>query len=158
MGKLRDVIPIDDAIVKPMYAPIKHADPIMERYNKECGPVITKPLVEWCTPCLTRIRGRTQPCCGVYKSGVSINWTALELLGKPKRVCIGVTYDEKLALKPVADDDPNGYSVSYIKRGATVGRQGLAKWLIERGVSGLYILEYDDKLKCYIGRGIVNGS
>lgn len=132
---------------------------LQKRYEEECGPVVTKPWVEWITPKFRPVSGDALPTVHVGKTSVSFNQPALELLGFPERVQVGVTVERELAVRPVAPGEW-GYKliIGTAKNGAKsacAGRDYLVKQLIARGLSqGHYRLEYNAKLGCFVGRKV----
>lgn len=128
-----------------------------ERYRSECGPVTTRPLIEWIEP-KPRVLACEAPVVSIGKNGLSFNRAAVEALKRPKRVLTGVTATGEIALKPAPEG--KGYALSVSERkgkiyGAQAGRDALTRQLEEKGLKkGWYRLEYDEKLGAFIGRRI----
>lgn len=160
MGKLKDAL--ESAYSKGdvnFYVVPDEEDILQKRYEEECGPVVTRSWVEWITPKFRPVSGDALPTVHVGKTSVSFNQPALELLGFPERVQVGVTVERELAVRPVAPGEW-GYKliIDTAKNGAKsacAGRDYLVKQLIARGLSqGHYRLEYNVKLNCFIGRKV----
>lgn len=156
MGKLRQMIGDDGpgyatAVPTAATAVDLEVQAQVRRYEQECGPVVTKPLIEWCKPAAVSVNSLKKPCLRVGKHELSLNKAAVELLGKPIRLAVGVTIDGLLAVKPATD--ASGYGIYYGHSTATLGKDRIVRWLQERGIGqGLYELERDDKLGVFVGR------
>lgn len=165
MGKLREAIDKSSSSDIILLNTLPASDTLMKRYREECGPVVTKPLVEWCTPAKINVTDLGEPAIHIGKGAVTLNKAAVELLGVPERVKVGVTYDGLLAVQPTKE--LLGYKLSLERRpnkgvravAATLGKDRLVKWLLERGLSqGYYRLEKNEKLGIFVGKKLTEGE
>lgn len=157
MGKLSEALRSTNVRDTNFYIVPDEEQALQERYEKECGPVISRPYVEWIHPGVRIVTVEKEPTARLGKSCLSFNEAAVALLGKPDRIQVGVTVDGLLAVCPAEKHEP-GYKLSItLHKGkithATVGRDFLVKRLHEKGLAGgLYALSYDNKLRYFLGK------
>lgn len=142
----------------------KLVDPFMvseRRYDEECGPVETVPLVEWCSKGTSRLASCCEPVVKISRNVIYFNSAACDVLGDPEYVKVGWSRLGELCFKPVSASERDVESfkltpVSGTARGKSkyVKSGRLIKWLAGKGArEGVYTLEYD-KAGHWVGRGV----
>lgn len=88
------------------------------------------------------------------KRQISLNGIALDLLGRPAAVKIGVTHDGRLAVAPTDENDADGYHVTYAKKSrvGAINRPKLVDALVRLGygMSGKFKLSWNEELKMLV--------
>jgi hypothetical protein len=99
------------------------------------------------------------PGCGyprvsVGKRSLDFNAEAVELLGMPSAVKIGVTSDGKLAVSPADENDAEACRLTYRgwkKTYAVINRPRLARMLASHGITGRHRLARSGEPGLFVG-------
>lgn len=157
VSRLYEIVGEDDGWTATGTEPVRvppagHPSPA-SRYAQECGPVETRPLVTWLAA--SRRRRCGYPALTVGEKTIGFNRQALDLLGRPRFLKAGITFDGRLAVAPAGEDDAEAYRVTCRgKSAAAVTLPKAAKALAEAGISGRYRLVRDDKLGLFVGEPV----
>lgn len=124
---------------------IEPRDALTERYERECGPVVTKPLYEWFVPYSSN--RSPVPTLTITRERMSINAAAMRAMGVPSYIRVGAASALKqIIIQPVEEKTPDAFSVRHFKKSisATIGGRKLLSRLAAAGFQqGKYLLEYD---------------